>query len=151
LGAVNLEGKLFEIDQTNGTGTEIGTGIGYNHTTGLAYSINGPVISVDGENSYLPKSYSLKQNYPNPFNPSTKIEFSLPVAAKVQVTIYNILGQQVASLINEQLTAGNHSVVWNSNSSNGTKLSSGIYMYKLEASGIDGSNFQQTRKMILLK
>jgi len=149
LGAVNLEGKLFEIDQTNGTGTEIGTGIGYNHTTGLAYSINGPVISVDGENSYLPKSYSLKQNYPNPFNPSTKIEFSLPVAAKVQVTIYNILGQQVASLINEQLTAGNHSVVWNSNSSNGTKLSSGIYMYK--ASGIDGSNFQQTRKMILLK
>ncbi|MCW8960937.1 MAG: T9SS type A sorting domain-containing protein, partial [Ignavibacteriaceae bacterium] len=150
-GASNIEGKFFQIDQTNGTGTLIGTGVGYNHTTGLAYSINGPVLSVDGGNSTLPQNYSLKQNYPNPFNPTTKIEFSLPIAAEVQLVVYNILGQQVASLINEQQTAGNHSILWNADDSKGMKLSSGIYLYKLKANGIDGSEFQETRKMILLK
>lgn len=99
----------------------------------------------------VPETFSLKQNYPNPFNPTTKIEFSLPVAAKVELRIYNILGQQVASLINDQRSAGNHSVLWDANDSNGMKLSSGIYFYMLKASSVDGNEFQEIRKMVLLK
>jgi hypothetical protein len=147
----NQEGQFFQIDQTSGAGTLIGSGVGYNHTTGLAYSINGPVVSVDQVNTTIPKNYALAQNYPNPFNPTTKIEYSLPITADVQLIIYNILGQQVASLINEQKSAGNHSIQWNADGSNGVKLSSGVYMYKLKATGIDGSEFQQIRKMVLLK
>ena len=150
-GSTNQEGKLFEINQVDGTGTLIGTGIGFNHTTGLAFSINGPVVSVDGKQSVIPEEYSLKQNYPNPFNPETKIEFSLPVTSEVQIVIYNILGQQVATLINEQKNAGNYSVVWNADDAKGIRLSSGIYFYMLKASGVNGNEFQQIKKMILLK
>jgi len=96
-------------------------------------------------------SYYLYQNFPNPFNPTTSIEFSLPVAADVELIVYNMLGQQVVSLINGQRSAGNHSVLWNANDSNGMKLSSGIYFYMLKASGIDGNDFQQIKKMVLLK
>jgi len=151
IGASNQVGKLFEIDQIDGTGTLIGTDVGFNHTVGVAFSINGPIVSVDGDDLIIPEEYALKQNYPNPFNPTTKIEFSLPVAADVQLVVYNILGQEVASLINEQKSAGNHSIFWNADDSKGMKLSSGIYLYKLKATGNDGSEFQETRKMVLLK
>jgi flagellar hook assembly protein FlgD len=100
---------------------------------------------------FIPETFSLKQNYPNPFNPTTSIEFSLPVAADVELVVFNILGQQVASLINGQRAAGNHSVLWNANDSKGMKLSSGIYFYMLKASGIDGNEFQEIKKMVLLK
>jgi flagellar hook assembly protein FlgD len=109
------------------------------------------VVGAETEVNTIPESFALKQNYPNPFNPTTTIEFSLPIAADVQLTVFNILGQQVASLINEQVSAGNHSILWNANGSNGMKLSSGIYFYMLKASGVDGNGFQQIKKMILLK
>jgi photosystem II stability/assembly factor-like uncharacterized protein len=99
----------------------------------------------------IPISFSLKQNYPNPFNPTTSIEFSLPVASDVELVVYNILGQKVATLINSQRSAGNHSVLWNADDSNGMKLSSGIYLYMLKAKGIDGNEFQDIKKMVLLK
>ena len=150
IGAANSIGKLIEINKSNGTGTQIGE-TGFNHVVGLGYSLNGPVVSVEGNTNILPKEFALKQNYPNPFNPTTKIEFSLPVAADVQLVVYNILGQQVASLINDQRSAGNHSVLWNANDSNGMKLSSGIYFYMLKASGVDGNEFQEIKKMVLLK
>jgi hypothetical protein len=150
-GSSNTEGKFFEINQVDGTGTLIGTGVGFNHTVGVAFSINGPISSVVSEDFLIPESFTLKQNYPNPFNPTTKIEFSLPVASDVKLVVYNILGQQVASLINGQRSAGNHSVLWNANDSNGMKLSSGIYFYMLKASGIDGNEFQEIKKMVLLK
>jgi M6 family metalloprotease-like protein len=150
-GTSNTEGKFFEINQVNGSGSLIGTGVGFNHTVGIAFSINGPISSVNSDNEIIPEEFLLKQNYPNPFNPTTKIEFSLPVAADVQLIIYNILGQQVASLIKEQRSAGNYSIFWNADDSKGMKLSSGIYLYKLKATGSDGSEFQETRKMILLK
>ncbi|MCW9098596.1 MAG: T9SS type A sorting domain-containing protein [Ignavibacteriaceae bacterium] len=109
------------------------------------------VVGAETEVNTIPESFALKQNYPNPFNPTTTIEFSLPIAADVQLTVFNILGQQVASLINEQVSAGNHSILWNANGSNGMKLSSGIYFYMLKASGVDGNEFQKIKKMILLK
>ena len=149
-GTSNQEGKIFEINQVDGSGTLIGTGIGFNHTVGLAYSVNGPIVSVDDVDA-IPKEYALKQNYPNPFNPITKIEFSLPVASDVELVVYNILGQQIATLINEQRNAGNHSVIWDATDSFGKKLSSGIYLYSVKATGNNGSKFQETRKMVLLK
>jgi len=65
--------------------------------------------------------------------------------------VYNMLGQAVATLLNEQRSAGNHSIVWNSSNTNGVKLSSGIYFYELIANGLNGGSFQQIRKMVLLK
>ena len=143
---------LFTIDVNTGVGTVVGS-VGLQALTGLAFAETGVVNDVqnDENNNTVPKDFALLQNYPNPFNPSTSIEFSLPVAADVELNIFNILGQQVASLINEQQTAGNHSIIWNADDSKGIKLSSGIYLYKLKATGIDGSEFQETRKMILLK
>ncbi|MCW8803579.1 MAG: T9SS type A sorting domain-containing protein, partial [Ignavibacteriaceae bacterium] len=105
----------------------------------------------DSNTGSIPSDYSLKQNYPNPFNPKTRIDFSLPVESNVKLVIYNILGQEVIRLIANQMTAGNHTVVWNASDASGSKLTSGIYLYKLTASGINGNEFQEIKKMILMK
>jgi hypothetical protein len=89
----------------------------------------------------LPSSFSLKQNYPNPFNPATTIEFSLSKSTLTTLRVYNVLGQEVAELINNEINAGTHRV--NFNASN---LPSGVYFYKLES-----DNNSQVKKMLLLK
>jgi hypothetical protein len=93
-----------------------------------------------------PVSFALNQNYPNPFNPTTSISFSLPVDAKVKVRIYNILGKEIMTLVDNDLTAGNHDFRLNLNS-----VTSGVYFYSLEAKGIDGTVYTSTKKMTLLK
>lgn len=93
-----------------------------------------------------PANYQLSQNYPNPFNPSTQISFALPVDAGINITIYNMLGQEMTQLTNQNFTAGNHSVNFNA-----SKLSSGLYFYVLKATGVDGSSFTATKKMMLMK
>lgn len=150
-GSSTQSGKLFQIDKISGAGTVIGE-IGYNHITGLGYSLNGPPVSVeDPTGESIPSEFSLNQNYPNPFNPSTKIEFSLPVQSEVALTIYNVLGQKVASLFQGQLQSGNHSFTWDATDSHNNKLSSGIYFYELKANGANGKDFQSIKKMLLLK
>ena len=104
-------------------------------------SITAPVSVKEEQNSGIPKEYNLSQNYPNPFNPSTTISFSLPKAEKVSLRVYNILGEQVADLINGNREAGYYNVTWNA-----SNISSGIYIYRLEA----GSNVI-SKKMTLLK
>jgi Secretion system C-terminal sorting domain len=94
-----------------------------------------------GSNSVVPGSFSLNQNYPNPFNPSTLISYSIPKAQLVTLKVYNVLGQHVATLVNEQQSAGSHQINFDA-----SKLSSGVYLYKLES-----GNFVQTKKMMLLK
>ena len=94
----------------------------------------------------LPTTFGLEQNYPNPFNPATQIEFSLPVASSVALTVFNVLGQEVKSVINGEMPAGNHTVIWDGTSGTGNSVSSGIYFYRLEA-----GSFVETRKMMLLK
>lgn len=93
-----------------------------------------------------PKSYNLSQNFPNPFNPVTSIQFSVPVAADVEIILYNSLGQQVLELIKGNYSAGLHYVDVDASS-----LSSGVYHYKIDAKGNDGSKYVSFRKMVLLK
>jgi len=92
------------------------------------------------------KDFSLGQNYPNPFNPSTTINFSLAVDSKVSLKIFDVLGQEVATLVNGQLAAGSQKVSFNASS-----LNSGVYFYRIDADGIDGQKFSSVKKMILTK
>ena len=91
----------------------------------------------------LPKIYSLEQNYPNPFNPVTEIKYGLPTDGVVSITLYNIVGQQVATILNEYKSAGYHSVTFNASG-----LESGVYFYRLSA---NEGKFIESKKMLLLK
>lgn len=99
------------------------------------------------QNDNTPKHYRLAQNFPNPFNPATIIRYSLPVTEKVSLTIYNLLGEEISTLVqNETKTAGHHFVIWDGRSKHGLAIASGIYVYRLQA-----GSFTQTKKMILVK
>lgn len=88
----------------------------------------------------------LNNNYPNPFNPETNISFSIPLDQKVKLTIYNLKGQKVKELINGQIVAGTHSVVWNGKDNNGKQVGSGLFFFKLKT-----DNKEISKKMLLLK
>ncbi len=97
--------------------------------------------------SLLPKVYALSQNFPNPFNPSTSIRFSLPFDSKIKISIYNALGELVANLADKIEQAGNHDITWNASG-----MSSGLYIYTIEAEPLKGgSTFKSVKKMMLLK
>ncbi len=93
-----------------------------------------------------PKEFALNQNFPNPFNPSTMITFSLAVESKVTLKVFDVLGQEVMTLVNQNLGAGSHE--YNFNASN---FNSGVYFYRIEAAGVDGRSFNSVKKMILTK
>ncbi len=98
------------------------------------------------EVNIAPSEFALEQNFPNPFNPSTSISFSLASDANVSLKIFSVLGEEVAVLANNAMNAGVHTV--NFDASN---LNSGVYLYRIEANGVDGNNFTQVRKMMLTK
>jgi hypothetical protein len=103
--------------------------------------------SVEAAEVAIPKDFAVSQNYPNPFNPSTKIDYQVPADAKVIMEVYNIAGQKVVELVNQEQSAGYYTVDFG-----GSKLSSGIYIYRLAASDkATGNNFSSIKKMILLK
>jgi hypothetical protein len=102
------------------------------------------ITHVEPENP--PVFSSLQQNYPNPFNPSTTINFSLSYDSWVTLKIYNILGQEISVLLNSRLFAGEHTINFNAD-----KLPAGLYLYKINVSGINGSTFTTVKKMILQK
>lgn len=107
-----------------------------------AYHFSNEVeVDVNG-----PKVFFIEQNYPNPFNPSTKIRFNLAVNSKVSLKVYNLIGEEVAELLNGQMNAGRQEAEFNA-----SNLNSGIYIYKLEAVGEDGSTFISSKKMTLIK
>ena len=139
----------------NEGGNDNENGIGANHTVELfanayfvetldTFGIMGAkdvVTDVQDITQTIPTDYSIEQNFPNPFNPSTKINFSIPNEGIVTLNVYNSLGQQVATLVNESKPAGTYQVDFD-----GANISSGIYFYK-----ITSGNFTQTKKMILMK
>ena len=124
-------------------------------TGGTKFSYRLKQIDVDGKFKYYDavtvslngsEQAKLLQNNPNPFNPSTAIKFYIPSDLKVKIVIYDILGREVAILLNEQKQAGYHIVYWNGNDKNGIAAASGVYLYKLTA-----DNYVETKKMNLLK
>ena len=143
----------------NGNGTTTETQV-YSYTDAVttgAYTYRLKQVDYNGTFSYseaihvevditVPDVFALDQNYPNPFNPSTKINFSLAVDSKVSLKVFDVLGQEVANLINSSLVAGSHNVDFNAAS-----LNSGVYFYRIDATGIDGTNFTNVKKMILTK
>ncbi len=167
--ATETNNKGFEVQRNSGDGFETLSFVNGNgtstqsHTYTYAdnnvregqYTYRLKQVDFDGTSEYSnsvevsvvqPKVYSLTQNYPNPFNPTTQINFSLAVDSKVTLKVFDILGQEVATLLNGTITSGAHNVTFDA-----SKLNSGVYLYKIEANGVDGSSFTSVKKMILTK
>lgn len=99
------------------------------------------LININKIDSRIPKSFSLSQNYPNPFNPITKISFQLPVTSFSSLKIYDILGKEIVTLVNEKLSPGTYRVDWNA-----SEYPSGVYFYRLKT-----EKFTDTKRMLLIK
>jgi len=127
---INLSGVLYYNNMLSHPGK-----------SGLEFDISTTPMAVSTGSSNLPKNYSLGQNYPNPFNPTTVIQYQIPVSGFVSLTVYNLLGQKITQLVNEEKPAGIYNVAFNAKD-----LSSGIYFYKLTS-----GNYTSIKKMILLK
>ena len=121
------------------------TGDKWNYAPNKTIQVITPT-GVEGKGTVL--SYRLEQNFPNPFNPSTTIKYSVPKASFVSLKIYDFLGRDVASLVNEEKTTGGYQVKFNADN-----IASGIYFYKIQVTSIDRQavSFVQTKKMILMK
>jgi methionine-rich copper-binding protein CopC len=110
------------------------------------FILTSPTDVANDEAAVLPDKYELAQNYPNPFNPNTRVKFSLPELSNVNLTVFNILGQKVKTLVNKQLPAGSYTAAWDGTDSDGKALATGIYLYRLKA-----DNYSASRKMLLVK
>ena len=106
--------------------------------------VNSTTVSVDEE--LLPIQYALYQNYPNPFNPTTTLRYDIPENSYVTITIYDMLGRHIKTLINQTQDAGYRSIIWDATNDYGKPVSSGIYLYQIQA-----GEYMQTKKMVLLK
>jgi FlgD Ig-like domain len=104
------------------------------------------VTGIKNLNKLIPDKFAVYQNYPNPFNPSTIISYALPTSMKVKIIVYDMLGQQVKTLVNNFQNSGVHQIVWNGDNNSGEKVASGAYIYRVVA----GNNVV-TKKMMLLK
>jgi hypothetical protein len=112
----------------------------------IAKSAVAEELASKTEDESVPTTYVLSQNYPNPFNPTTQIKYGLPRATSVNLTVFNMLGQEIARLVDEVQPEGYYVVQWNGRNQTGATVSSGMYIYQLRA-----GDFVQTRKMMLIK
>lgn len=137
--------QLYRFDLISGTVVqEFAAGSG---NTVFGVCIRGELTAgVSQAESVLPVSYGLSQNAPNPFNPSTLIEYRMPVAGEVSLLIYNLLGQEIRTLVHGDQTAGTHQAIWDSRDRNGRPVSSGVYLYRFVSEG-----WVESRRMLLLK
>jgi len=140
------------IKQTKDSGY-VNIGIRDNFNLGDIYIIktdktgnSNPPVSVNSINTIESNGYNLFQNYPNPFNPTTKISYSIPVSGNISIKIYDLTGKEVKTLLNEFKSTGSYDIEFN-----GSDLSSGVYFYKLDASGSNSKGFVMTKRMVLLK
>ena len=143
-GVIGSETELNDfvsIDPQNGNGLIIGS-VGYKNILGLAFAETGVTSVANEDNSNIFSDYALLQNYPNPFNPITIISFRLPVSGFVTLKIFDTIGNEVATLVDEEKQFGIHSIEFAAPK----KISSGIYFYQLQV-----GDFFETKKMVLLK
>jgi hypothetical protein len=124
-----------------GTGAAFNGGVLFATNNALMYDGSAVLTSVEPEGNNIPGAFSLEQNYPNPFNPSTVIKFSVPTNGYVSLKVYDIMGREVASIVNGELKAGVYNADFNA-----SMLSSGVYFYKLTS-----GSFSETKKMMLIK
>jgi len=103
-------------------------------------------VGVDNRSETLPQGFALEQNFPNPFNPFTTLRYDLPENALVNITIYDMMGRVVKTMVNSQQNAGFKSVRWNATNDKGSPVSAGLYLYTIQA-----GEFRKTKKMVLLK
>ncbi|MBZ0200147.1 MAG: T9SS type A sorting domain-containing protein [Ignavibacteriaceae bacterium] len=146
VGFINGNGTSTETHSYNFVDSKVEPGI---------YSYRLKQIDFSGQFEYSseaevsvnsPTEFVLDQNYPNPFNPSTSIKYSLAVDSKITLKVFNVVGQEVATLLQGNMAAGFHEVKFDA-----SNLNSGVYFYRLEASGLDGKTFSSVKKMILTK
>lgn len=121
--------EIFILQGTVGTPEDFAT-IEYSQSIGIKKLSNN-----------IPSTYKLYQNYPNPFNPSTEIKFQIPISSFTKLIVYNILGSEVTTLVNEQLKPGTYEVEWGA-----SNYPSGVYFYKLTT-----AEFTETKRMVLVK
>ncbi len=148
-GLTNQATDLIKLNPLTGTGVLVASTTVINLAS-LSFNYNGTLTDIKNPTN-LPVSFSLGQNYPNPFNPTTKIDYSLPKAANVKITVYNLLGEVVKVLYEGMNNAGGYSLYWNADDVSGAKLTSGVYFYELKANTVDGEVFNEIKKMVLLK
>jgi predicted CXXCH cytochrome family protein len=132
---------FFESDGSHGVHNT-------NYARGLLQSAidNFSLTGVEPLETGVPLEFGLAQNYPNPFNPTTVIEFALPAKQTVRLSVYDVTGKLIRTLVNEEMGAGSYKVTWNADHANGTKVASGMYFYRIEA-----GSFVTARKMLLIK
>jgi FlgD Ig-like domain len=121
------------------------------HNTKYAVQILGKALNlkwadINRDDFGVPETYTLSQNYPNPFNPTTTIHFSIANPTDVRIDVYDMIGQHVTSLINTQMSAGKYNITWNGQDKNGSRVASGMYLYRMVA-----GNFTMTKKMLMIK
>ncbi|MGA9294531.1 MAG: T9SS type A sorting domain-containing protein [Ignavibacteriaceae bacterium] len=141
----SIIGDLVVGTSSNGVSSISGGFFSNPASTGIITGLNEKVSES------VPASFRLNQNFPNPFNPSTNIKFSLPQQSTVKIVIYDLLGREVKTLINDVKPAGIYTVRWNGENESNVNVGSGIYFYCLYASGADNQKFTSFKKMILLK
>lgn len=143
-GVTDGEGQ-FTTSSIDGEGLYTVTAMALGHTVSLIESQPSIITDVGDDLTSLPASYSLAQNYPNPFNPTTTIAYELPHESHVSITVFNVLGQRVSTLVDEVQPAGSYTTEWAAAES-GRELASGVYFYRIEADG-----FNAVRKMMLVR
>ena len=139
-------GTTTEIQNYVFTETNLNDGLHYYRLKQIDYDGTFEYSPIQSVEVISPVVFALEQNYPNPFNPSTMINFSLAADSKVSLSVFDVLGQEVANLISGNLASGSHEI--NFNASN---VNSGVYFYRIDATGVDGTNFTSVKKMILTK
>lgn len=128
--------KVIVTDSNNDSTTDI-----------ISVSVSGAIPKIIGQEPIaIPEIYDITQNYPNPFNPSTNVQFELPEQAQVSLVVFNIMGQKVSTLVDQNLNAGFHTYTFDASS-----LPSGVYIAQMEAIGTSGEVFTKSMKMQLIK
>lgn len=172
---LNAQGHIFAGTQKGGvlrstdngvTWSAFNSGLPATSVTALAANVRGAMFagtsgngvfssqsttSIKESGSEIPTAFKLAQNYPNPFNPSTMIKYELPQAGEVQLTIYDLNGQRVRTLVQQQQPAGQYEVIWDGRNEEGEAVASGLYNYQLRAMPSTGSGFVQARRMALVR